>query len=334
MPHWRRRSGRRAAWYCPTAPPPRGGDGEGDTLWWEASRTMAGSLPRMGKASKQAIRDRILAQAEEDSAPVPAGKALQKAEAKARAAIVTEVVAGADLVATAISTILSSVLVGAASIHVEPARDDAPESTGHRDSRADRAARQDAGEGRQAPRPNLPAGCWPHIQRQPGPLLRHRMRHATWWGPTAEQTATARAAWEGLDETTRRREAEIAAMRSLPRVAEGRPAVELTDLSDDDLMELDGEGPGGAQAADGTAQPAEATLLPHGTEGEALEPAPVADDGGGGAAAGATAVGEGEPTVSGGEAPPPTATLPSRKRAATNDAAHRKASQKRRKGYM
>ena len=69
-------------------------------------------------------------------------------------------------------------------------------------------------------------------------------------------------------------------MRSLPRTAEGRPAVELTDLSDDDLMELDGGGHSDAQAAGGAAQPVTATALPGDSAGGTLEPAPAAGDDG------------------------------------------------------
>ena len=100
-------------------------------------------------------------------------------------------------------------------------------------------------------------------------------------------------------------------MGSLPRAAEGRPAVELTDLSDDDLMELGGGGHSDAHAAGGAAQPVTATLPPHGTEDVALEPAPAAGDGG---AAGDAMV-TGEATTSA-----PTARLLPRKRGTRYDA--------------
>ena len=198
-------------------------DAEGDERWWEAARTMAGSLPRMGKQSKDAIRAGVLAQAAADLGPVPKGKALSLAEAAATKLIVTAIVAGANATALGISTILGGVLIAAAASNVEPPIDVTEEATGHRDTRADRAQRREGTDSRQPPPPGLPKGCWTHVQRQPGPALRARMRHSDCWGPTQAQIGAKYAAWDRTAGADRRRAAEASATAALTRVGDERP---------------------------------------------------------------------------------------------------------------
>jgi hypothetical protein len=202
-------------------PPPR--DAEGDEQWWHAARAMAGSLPRMGKQSKAAIGDLVVKRAAGDLRPVPTGSALRLAEAVACQAVATAVAAGADMVALGISTMLSTVLLAAANANVEPPEDLADEATGQRDTRTDRAARRDAEGARQPPPPALPRKCWVHVQRQPGPLLRERMRRAEFWGPTTAQREATRVAWDRAEGTQRKRAAETAAMATLEQVGKKRP---------------------------------------------------------------------------------------------------------------